>query len=44
MKKGNFSMKGATSLLNQVQVCWSVRNMPVSKGKFWQQMLRKDSL
>ena len=38
-KKGNFLVKGATSLLNRVQVCSSVRNIPVSRGKFWQQML-----
>ena len=33
-KKRNFSVKGATSLLNRVLVCLSVRNMPVSRGAF----------
>jgi hypothetical protein len=44
MKKRNFLVKSATSLLNRVQLCLSVRNIPASRGKFWQQMLGKDSL
>ena len=31
-------------MLNRVQVCLSVRNVPVFRGKFWQKMLGKDSL